>query len=165
MKALFSWIALVAIFSISFFNAAPYTNQADNREIQAFVKEAAEKETEMQRLLASVKKARQTSFAKKYAQLLQDGIALAKKVQKAGSGMSSRQYSSFQTSLKRLGAQTMTLGQTNSTAGDSPASCMQECDAAYPGWGGGNGWNRFWCKAACLKIKVSLPGGGGAGVG
>lgn len=44
---------------------------------------------------------------------------------------------------------------------ESPAACMMECDDAYPGLGGGNGWNRFWCKGACIKIQVGNTGVGG----
>lgn len=38
---------------------------------------------------------------------------------------------------------------------EGPAACMQECDAAYPGFGHGNGLNRAMCKAACLAIAIN----------
>ena len=44
---------------------------------------------------------------------------------------------------------------------EGPAACMLDCDSAYPGFGGGNGWNRFVCKSSCIKIKVGPVGVGG----
>jgi hypothetical protein len=44
-------------------------------------------------------------------------------------------------------------------ASGSQGECFQSCDDAYgKGFGGGKGWNRFWCKASCFKINVNVGG-------
>ena len=43
---------------------------------------------------------------------------------------------------------------SNFPGAEGPASCMMDCDSAYPGIGGGNGVNRVLCKAACIAIAV-----------
>jgi hypothetical protein len=49
---------------------------------------------------------------------------------------------------------------SGAASAEGPAACFKECDKAYPGWGKGKGWNRFWCKVPCLKVKVGNVGVG-----
>lgn len=131
---------------------------------QEFALKAKEIDSLAMLLLPAVQKVREAA-ARSFASVLADARTLAAKVEKAGSKMTESQYQGFQRELQALCVRLDKIdSQSGGTAG-GPAGCMQECDAAYPGWGGGKGWNRFWCKTACLKIKINLPGGGGAGVG
>ena len=95
------------------------------------------------------------------------GDQLMKKVINTQGNMTPMQEKNFDTQMYSL-IQQMDQASPGAFAStnvaDGPAACMLECDAAYPGLGGGNGWNRFWCKSACLKIKINVgPGGGGVG--
>lgn len=64
------------------------------------------------------------------------------------------QASSYMAQFQSLENQMDAFASTFPPA-EGPAACMQECDAAYPGFGHGNGLNRAMCKAACLAIAIN----------
>ena len=86
------------------------------------------------------------------AALVREGRRLNDEILRAGPSMSAAQAKRFTARMKRLVSRMDALGRQQKTAG--PAACMKECDSAYPGWGGGKGWNRFWCKTACIAGHI-----------
>ncbi|RMF73224.1 MAG: hypothetical protein D6738_09410 [Acidobacteria bacterium] len=88
---------------------------------------------------------------------------LNEEILRAGERTTPAQRAAFERRMRQLVAKMDRRARCGSDVGsEGPARCMCNCDKAYPGWGGGKGWNRFWCKAACIKVKV---GKGGASVG
>jgi hypothetical protein len=81
--------------------------------------------------------------------LLDQGQALFKQVEATRGRIDFDQALDFQQRMKTTvrGLDNLTFG---GPAGSGIAGCMQDCDTTYPGTGGGNGWNRFICKTACL---------------
>ena len=154
MKKHFLFLACTLFLAIF---ASPNTQAQTARNPKAeFALSANEVDSMIVMLLPAVQKVREAA-ARSFAQILSEAHTLAGKVEKAGPNMSDSQYQLFQRELQGLGAKLDKLNsQIPATAG--PAGCMTECDGAYPGWGGGKGWNRFWCKAACIKLKVGKDG-------
>ncbi len=87
------------------------------------------------------------------SKLVREGRRLNEEILRAGPSMSAAQAKRFTARMKRLVSRMDALGRQQKTAG--PAACMKECDSAYPGWGGGKGWNRFWCKTACFVGHIA----------
>ena len=85
--------------------------------------------------------------------LAREGRRLNEEILRAGPSMSAAQAQRFTARMKQLVSRMDVLGKQQKSAG--PAACMKECDGAYPGWGGGKGWNRFWCKAGCVVGHIA----------
>lgn len=129
-------------------------------EVHSWAKEAQEKLP----ALKTWDKARVENEAdRKLVGLIKRGYAIINQAAARGAGMSAREAANFDTQMHGLMDQIdkLTAAGGGTTATDVP-DCMVKCDGAYPGWGKGKGWNRFWCKVGCIKIKV---GKDGAGVG
>ena len=163
MKQSVKLFAAFILFAISLqsLSANNTITNAPANEVQEFVREAQQTAHLIARLIPMVERYRprtraEYSFKKGYLSALRKGEALAKRVVATQGRMTRVQYRQFQNQLQVLNRELIVLGGRNTS--DGPAACMLECDAAYPGWGGGNGWNRFWCKLACLKIKVGKDG-------
>jgi len=158
MKKQFLFFAVTLLLFA--FAATSGNAQASANPKAEFVLVANDVDSSIVMLLPAVQKVREAA-ARSFAAILTEARNLAAKVERAGPKMSDSQYQGFQRELQTLAGKLDKLdSQLPSTAG--PAGCMKECDGAYSGWGGGKGWNRFWCKAACIKVKV---GKGGASVG
>ena len=146
---------LVCTLVFAFMATANYAQTSGAAKTE-FVLSANDVDSSIVMLLPAVQKVREAA-ARSFASVLSEARTLAAKVKKAGPNMSDSQYQGFQRELQTLGGKldriAASMGSTN-----GPAGCMTECDGAYPGWGGGKGWNRFWCKAACIKIKVGKDG-------
>lgn len=93
--------------------------------------------------------------------MLKKAIPLINRVVQRGAGMSAREAASYDAQMQSVVEQLDKLTADINPAADTP-KCMSGCDTTYPGWGKGKGWNRFWCKVGCIKVKV---GKDGAGVG
>jgi len=117
-------------------------------------------------LLPAVQKVR-SAQARSFVSTLKKAQTLSAQVQRAGAGMNDQKYQGFQSKLRSLEAELNKIAENqSSSAGDPKPGTVGEChkschDAFGDGFGGGKGWNRFVCKVGC--IKVSFPGGGGAG--
>ena len=97
------------------------------------------------------------------ARLAAEARRLNEEILRAGPTMTRAQARDFEKRMRGLVGRMDRAARCKGKPGkEGPARCMCNCDKAYPGWGGGKGWNRFWCKTACIKLKV---GKGGASVG
>jgi len=83
-------------------------------------------------------------------QLIDKAVQLDQEILRLGNRMSPEQAETYDRRMQDL---IKRMDQMSRKKG--PAPCMKECDKAYPGWGKGKGWNRFWCKAACLVAAVT----------
>ena len=84
-----------------------------------------------------------------------EGKRLNAEILRAGSRMSPEQAGRYYARMKQLVVQMDRKAKCQGKIGkEGPAKCMCNCGKAYPGFGGGNGWNRFWCKASCLVAKT-----------
>ena len=89
------------------------------------------------------------------SRLITQGKRLNQEILRAGSRMSQEQADRYLARMKQLVEQMDRKGKCQAKIGkEGPAKCMCNCDKAYPGFGGGNGWNRFWCKTSCLVAKT-----------
>ncbi len=82
-------------------------------------------------------------------QLIDKAVQLNQEILRLGKQMSPEEARTYE---RRMQGLIQRMDQMSKKKG--PAPCMKECDKAYPGWGKGKGWNRFWCKAACLVAAV-----------
>ncbi len=161
-----SIFAVLCCLSVSGFAQQRMTAKAATSEMEEFVLQAKETNSEIALLLPAVQKVRDAA-ARSLATTLRKAQALATKVQSAGKKMTSSQYQSFQRELRTLEAELdkIAAGQNNSAGNPAPGSvgaCHKSChDAFGDGFGGGKGWNRFVCKVGC--IKVNFPGGSAGG--
>jgi hypothetical protein len=89
---------------------------------------------------------RQQAEAKR---LCSQGQALVKQVLATRGNIGFDQAQAFEVKMEGIvgGLDRLAWG---GSSGSGIAGCMQDCGNAFPGTGGGNGWNRFVCKAACL---------------
>ena len=157
MKSIKNVFALLTLIACTMaFNVNTATAQTGNEKGE-FVIAAHETGVQISLLLPAVQKVREAA-GRAFAKTLSDAKNLAAQVERVGANMSDTQYKTFQRNLQSLCASLDRI-DTMPTANQGPAGCMTECDDAYSGWGGGKGWNRFWCKAAFLKIKVGPKGG------
>jgi hypothetical protein len=91
---------------------------------------------------------------------LKRGFALAGEVARTKGKISSSQYSSFQRELGGVDADLNKIGASGTNASGNPepgtmGSCFKSCDDyGGSGFGGGKGWKRFTCKAACVVTKL-----------
>ena len=56
--------------------------------------------------------------------------------------------------MQLVGEELDRLTAENNNGNQGGGKCFGSCDNQYKGWGGGKGWNRFWCKASCFTIKI-----------
>src|SRR5687767_3890208 len=119
------------------------------RDVYSWAKEAQEK-------LPPVEfwdKARtRTNNDRSVVRLIRKGDKFVKQVIARGPGMSAWEAASYDAQMRKVLSQIDYL--TSGENANGPAGCMGGCDNTYPGWGGGRGWNRFWCKVACIKVRV-----------
>jgi hypothetical protein len=171
MKAQFG-IGLIAVVLALPFVASADEDRKKWSEVQSFHQavhgpSVYDKVVDAKKLPTKIKRRGEASIPKlppEAVRLVREGDALAKKVMRTQGKIDPDTEAAFD---KEMSALIMSMDQllitSISTGGDAagPAACMMECDSSYPGLGGGNGWNRFWCKSACLKIELGPVGVGG----
>lgn len=98
---------------------------------------------------------RSTMAGKKAGQLIAKGRLMQQKIiASQGKPLPARQLNALQALILEMDQAAAKPG--NGTQG----ACFKSCDDAYgSGFGGGKGWNRFWCKASCFKINVNVGPG------
>ena len=125
-------------------------------EVYSWAKEAQQKLP----ALETWDKARtKTETDRSLVRLVKRGHAIVNRVIERGAGMSAKEAASYNAQMRIVVGQIDKL-TAGTDAKEGVSGCMKGCDGTYKGWGKGKGWNRFWCKAGCIKIKV-----GGVGVG
>jgi hypothetical protein len=101
----------------------------------------------------------ETETDRRLVVLVKRGQAIVNRVIERGARMSAKEAAGYDMQMRNVVGQIDKLTAGPATA-KGVSGCMTGCDGAYKGWGKGKGWNRFWCKVGCIKIKV-----GPAGVG
>jgi len=96
-----------------------------------------------------------TPAGKKAKQLIARGKMMQNRIRAAkGKPLSKQQANQLQALIKQM-------DQTARAGKGTQGACFRSCDNAYgSGFGGGKGWNRFWCKGSCFKINVNVGGVG-----
>lgn len=93
---------------------------------------------------------------KKIADLILKGLRISQQAEAAGPKMPKEDAEKFDRQMQMVTAELDKLTGENSAGGKDSGKCFGGCDNQYKGWGGGKGWNRFWCKASCFTVKVSI---------
>lgn len=159
-KSVFFLIAFV-IFQVSFLSDSnAQRGRTDNSaEMNEFKLKAKEVGEEIGLLLPAVQKVREAA-ARSFANTLVKAQKLANEVDSLGN-LTAASYKRYQSMLSELELQLddhRVGGGSTSQTEPKPGTqgeCFKSCDDAYgKGFGGGKGWNRFWCKASCIKINI-----------
>lgn len=100
----------------------------------------------------------ETETQRSLMRLIKRGHSIIDRAVERGVAMSATEAADYDKQMRTVVEQMDKLSAGASAEG--PAACFKECDKAYPGWGKGKGWNRFWCKVPCLKVKVGKVGVG-----
>lgn len=168
LQILFTSIA-VLFFSIADSQVRPTKMKvvAVNPEIKEFYEEAIVASSKARSTTAEMKnKARLTRNEEEKARVtfsnivLKRGFKLAGEVKKTKGRISADQYASFKRQLEEVEADMNKIeGGGTTAAGDPKPGTMGECfkscdDYGGGGFGGGKGWKRFTCKAACIIVKL-----------
>lgn len=131
-------------------SAAPAVN-----EVYSWAKDAQQK---LPALEIWTKVRTKTETDRSLVRLVKRGQDLVNRVVERGPGISAKEASSYDAQMRMIVGQIDKL-TSGSVAGDT-SGCIKGCDTNYKGWGKGKGWNRFWCKAGCIKVKVGPVGVG-----
>ena len=97
----------------------------------------------------------ETETQRSMLKLIRRGQAIIERVIERGDAMPATEAASYDKQMRTVVEQMDKL-TAGGGARKEPNECFAGCDAQYHGWGGGKGWNRFWCKVACLKIEIHI---------
>jgi hypothetical protein len=97
-----------------------------------------------------------TETQRSMLRLVKRGQAIIERVITRGDTMPATEAANYDRQMRAVVEQLDKLSAGGGPGGDQPNDCFAGCDEQYPGWGGGHGWNRFWCKVACLRIEIHI---------
>lgn len=153
MKKIISPCFIVSIFLLfgHFVTAQTVTKQ----EVISFALEAKNTDAYSRYNPIQIRKGADRNTAlKKLLPFFDEGYAIIKKVNEAGTGITPALAIKFDEEMKQVITQIDKLS-SGITTGNKIPECFKGCDTNYPGLGGGQGWKRFTCKMACLIVEVS----------
>ena len=93
----------------------------------------------------------ETARQRNLLSLTKRGKSIIDRVIATGETMSKQQAVEFDKQMQLVVEQ-----MDKADDGKTTSDCFAGCDKTYPGWGGGKGWNRFWCKVGCLTIEIHI---------